>query len=79
MNSFVTVTANAPSQTPFTRSIWLTSIRPEEGMVAVIASRLITYAEELGFTRLRLIGGQILEVRETAGQIDALVRAANKP
>jgi hypothetical protein len=79
MNSFVTVTANAPSQTRFARSIWLTSIRPEEGMVAVIASRLITYAEELGFTRLRLTGGQILEVRETAGQIDALVRAANKP
>jgi len=70
-------TTNVPPPTRFTQNIRLTPVHSEaEGMVTVIASRLITYAEELGFTRLRLLGGHVLEVRETAGQIDRLIRDA---
>jgi hypothetical protein len=45
-------------------------------MISVILSQLITYAQEQGFTRIRLTGRKTLEVRETTGHIDYLVRAA---
>jgi hypothetical protein len=74
MNSLIST--NAPARTCFDRTIQLTPIYPEEGTLAVSALRLITYVEELGFTCLRLIGGETLKVRETAGQIDQLIREA---
>jgi hypothetical protein len=57
--------------------IRLTAIHPGgEAMVAVTASHLITYAGHPGFTRLKLTGGRVLEVRETTDHIDRLIRAA---
>ena len=68
---------NNLNQSPFAQSIQLTPIDPsEEGVISVIISQLITYAQEQGFTRLRLTGGKTLEVQETTGHIDQLVRSA---
>jgi hypothetical protein len=69
---------NDTNRSHFTQSIQLTPVDPgEEGMISVIVSQLITYAQEQGFTRLRLTGRKTLEVRETTGHIDYLVRAAS--
>ena len=46
------------------------------GTIRVPASKLLAYDQQLGFTRLRLTGGAVLEVREGTDQIDRLVRAA---
>ena len=46
------------------------------GSVSIPASKLLAYYQQMGFTRLKLIGGIILEVKETTDQIDRLVRAA---
>jgi len=37
---------------------------------------LIAYSQDYNFTRLNLIGGKVLEVKETTDEIDRLVRAA---
>jgi len=37
---------------------------------------MITYDQQIGFTRLRLTKGRVLEVREGTDQIDRLVRGA---
>jgi hypothetical protein len=59
------------------QSIHLTAAQsgPRAGMTVHI-SHLLTYAEETGFTRLRLVGGRVLDVKETTDQIDQLVRSA---
>lgn len=41
--------------------------------------RMISYSEMEGFTRLRLSGGQTLDVKETTDRIDYLVRQAWSP
>jgi hypothetical protein len=46
------------------------------GTVRVPASQLLAYDQQLGFTRLKLMGGTVLDVREGTDQIDRLVRAA---
>ncbi|MGA9450653.1 MAG: hypothetical protein WBW41_04825 [Verrucomicrobiia bacterium] len=46
------------------------------GTVSVPASRLLAYDQQMGFTRLKLTGGTVLDVREGTDQIDRLVRAA---
>jgi len=71
------VTIHDLTQRCSTRRIRLTAIHPEgEATVMVTASHLLTYAENPGFTRLRLRGGRTLEVRETTDHIDRLIRAA---
>ncbi len=61
-------------------SINLTLVRDAQGnpsiSIRVQAAQMITYEEQSGFTRLRLTGGRVLEVREGTGQIDRLVRGA---
>ncbi|MGO8839205.1 MAG: hypothetical protein ACLQAH_09080 [Limisphaerales bacterium] len=61
-------------------SIDLTLVKDAEGRhaltIKVQAAQMITYEEQTGFTRLRLTGGLVLEVREGADQIDRLVRNA---
>lgn len=37
---------------------------------------MLTYDQQIGFTRLRLCGGRNLEVKESTGEIDQLVRLA---
>lgn len=46
------------------------------GTVRVPASKLLAYDQQLGFTRLRLTGRTVLDVRESTDQIDRLVRTA---
>jgi len=45
-------------------------------VIRVLTSQLIMYDQQSGFTRLRLTGGRVLEVREGTDQIDRLVRGA---
>ena len=45
--------------------------------VAIPLSEMICYSQEIGFTRLRLTGGQTLDVKETTERIDQLVRQAS--
>jgi hypothetical protein len=45
----------------------------------ILVSQLIAYAQNDGFTRLRLTGGRMLDVRETTDHIDSLVRRACAP
>lgn len=44
--------------------------------INVVISQLISYSQEMGFTRLRLTGHKTLDVRETTERIDHLVRRA---
>jgi hypothetical protein len=46
------------------------------GLIRVSTLQLISYDQHAGFTRLRLLGGKVLEVKETTDQIDRLVRGA---
>ena len=61
-------------------SIDLTLVRGADGnpscSVRVQAAHMITYDQQIGFTRLRLTKGRVLEVREGTDQIDRLVRGA---
>ena len=63
------------------REIPLTLVQTASGQpVATIRVRVaefITYSEQPGFTRLKLTGGKTLDVKETTGQIDLLVRTAS--
>ena len=61
-------------------SIDLTLVRGAEGnpscSIRIQAAQMITYDQQIGFTRLRLTKGRVLEVREGTDQIDRLVRGA---
>lgn len=71
---------NQTSETLLEPKISLTPVRIAEddplGVVCILTSQLITYDQKTGFTRLRLTGRKVLEVRETTDQIDRLVRGA---
>ncbi len=61
-------------------SIDLTLVSGADGnpscSIRVQAVQMLTYDQQIGFTRLRLTKGRILEVREGTDQIDRLVRYA---
>src|SRR5215469_195086 len=42
--------------------------------ITIVISQMISYSQEVGFTRLRLTGGKTLDVKETTDRIDHLVR-----
>jgi hypothetical protein len=44
--------------------------------VSVGISQFIAYSQNEGFTRLRLIGGRTLDVKESTDRIDYLIRLA---
>jgi len=64
----------------FELSIDLTLVGDADGhpscSIRVQAAQMITYDQQIGFTRLRLTKGRVLEVREGTDQIDRLVRGA---
>ena len=53
-----------------------TKDHPNGGTVRVHASELIAYDQQIGFTRLMLVGRRILNVMEGTDQIDRLMRTA---
>jgi hypothetical protein len=59
-------------------SIALTLVRDEAGnpsaSVSVQPTQMIAYDQKQGFTRLRLVGNKVLEVKEGTDQIDWLIR-----
>ena len=61
-------------------NISLTPVRVAEGnppvAIRVLTSQLITYNQQNGFTRLRLTGRRVLEVKESTDEIDRRVRSA---
>lgn len=46
------------------------------GVVAMKISRLLSYQQRIGFTRLRLTAGWYVDVRESTDEIDRRVRLA---
>ena len=60
------------------QSIILTLVKALEGKpscaINVPTAQMITYQQQSGFTRLRLIGGRVLDVREGTAEIDRLIR-----
>ncbi len=70
----------APQSAHESKIISLTLVRTAEGnpggTVSVPASRLLAYDQQMDFTRLKLTGGTVLDVKEGTDQIDRLVRAA---
>ena len=70
----------APKSSNEPKFISLTLAKVSEGnpgsTISVSASRLLAYDQQMGFTRLKLTGGTVLDVREGTDQIDRLVRAA---
>jgi hypothetical protein len=62
-------------------SISLTPIRAAESnapdSIKIVVSRLLAYDQRDSFTRLKLTGGQAIDVKESTEQIDRLVRAAS--
>ncbi len=66
------------SQVRFVPSIRLTPAA-EAGQIGIIIviSQMISYSQEVGYTRLRLTGGKTLDVKETTDRIDHLVRRAS--
>ena len=62
-------------------SIDLTLVRGADGnqscSIRVQAAQMITYDQQIGFTRLRLTRGRVIEVRESTDQIDRLIRSAS--
>jgi len=71
---------NPISEPPRDPNISLTLVKAAEGdpscVIRIPSSQLIMYDQQSGFTRLRLTGGRVLEVREGTDQIDQLVRGA---
>lgn len=61
-------------------SIALTLLKDEAGnpsaTVQIQPKQMIAYDQEMGFTRLRLTGNKVLEVKEGTDQIDRLIRSA---
>ncbi|HLX68955.1 MAG TPA: hypothetical protein VKV04_04930 [Verrucomicrobiae bacterium] len=45
--------------------------------ITIVIAQMISYSQEVGFTRLRLTGGKTLDVKETTDRIDHLVRRAS--
>lgn len=45
--------------------------------ITIVISQMISYSQEVGFTRLRLTGGKTVDVKETTDRIDHLVRRAS--
>ena len=45
--------------------------------ITIVISQMISYSQEVGFTRLRLTGGKTLDVKESTDRIDHLVRRAS--
>ena len=45
--------------------------------INVVISQMISYSQEVGFTRLRLTGRKTLDVKETTDRIDDLIRRAS--
>jgi hypothetical protein len=70
------VPAGKPSLSLPTRRIGLTPVQAEQHLVSVSIAEMIAYSQESDFTRLNLIGGKVLNVKETTDQIDRLVRVA---
>lgn len=70
----------APKSAHKPKTISLTLAKVSEGnpggIVNIPASRLLAYDQQMGFTRLKLTGGTVLDVREGTDHIDRLVRAA---
>jgi hypothetical protein len=68
-----------PSRPAATPKIHLTLTQGQQGqlVVGVSISEFIAYSQNVGFTRLNLTGGKVLEVKESTDQIDRLVRAAS--
>jgi len=62
----------------FLPSVRLTSAT-ESGPIGItiVISQMISYSQEVGFTRLRLAGGKTVDVKETTDRIDHLVRRAS--
>jgi hypothetical protein len=67
----------AIQDTRFAPMVRLTPVDfPGTGDVHVTISQLIAYSQNDGFTRLRLTGGKMLDVKETTDRIDYLIRCA---
>jgi hypothetical protein len=69
-----------PSEQDRELRIALTLVRDEAGnpamTIQVQPKQMIAYDQKLGFTRIRLTGNKVLEVKEGTDQIDRLVRSA---
>jgi hypothetical protein len=62
----------------FVPSIRLTpAAEPGPIGITIVISQMISYSQEVGYTRLRLTGGKTVDVRETTDRIDHLVRRAS--
>lgn len=61
-------------------SVALTLVKAEAGnssrTIQVQVKQMIAYDQEMGFTRLRLTGQKIIEVKESTDNIDRLIRSA---
>ena len=73
------LTEDKPSRSSATPRINLTLKQGQQGqmVVGVSIGEFIAYSQNVGFTRLNLTGGKVLEVKESTDQIDRLVRAAS--
>jgi hypothetical protein len=61
----------------FVPSVRLTPVDiTESSDVNITISQLIAYSQNEGFTRLRLTGGKMLDVKESTDRIDYLIRRA---
>lgn len=62
----------------FLPSIRLTSATESGAIgITIVIGQMISYSQEVGFTRLRLTGGKTVDVKETTDRIDHLVRRAS--
>ena len=69
--------ANQFPEARFAPSVRLTSVGAVNSAdISVAISQLIAYSQNEGFTRLRLTGGKMLDVKETTDRIDYLIRCA---
>lgn len=76
----IPVQLNAERKAPqplATPRISLILTQAESGQVQVSIAEFIAYSQNTGFTRLKLTGGKVLDVKETTDQIDRLVRLAS--
>ena len=61
---------NPPPESTISLTLTSASENYPRGTIRVIASKLLAYDQQLGFTRLRLTGGTVLDVKESTNQID---------
>jgi hypothetical protein len=65
------------NETRFVPSVRLTPVEMTDSSdISIVVTQLIAYSQNEGFTRLRLTGGKMLDVKETTDRIDYLVRYA---